>query len=111
MPGSGQDYEVLASDVILLGDGDRIIKQYPISGTTLLTGDKVFLLTNAKEILMPNLVGYSRIEAIALLDLIDVEYELDGYGFVTEQNIKVGEQITDKLKLTLKQKYEEDAEN
>ena len=98
-------------DVILLGDGDRIIKQYPISGTTLLTGDKVFLLTNAKEILMPNLVGYSRIEAIALLDLIDVEYELDGYGFVTEQNIKVGEQITDKLKLTLKQKYEEDAEN
>ena len=98
-------------DVILLGDGDRIIKQYPISGTTLLTGDKVFLLTNAKEILMPNLVGYSRIEAIALLDLIDVEYELDGYGFVTEQSIKVGEQITDKLKLTLKQKYEEDAEN
>ena len=98
-------------DVILLGDGDRIIKQYPISGTTLLTGDKVFLLTNAKEILMPNLVGYSRIEAIALLDLIDVEYELDGYGFVTNQSIKVGEQITDKLKLTLKQKYEEDAEN
>ena len=98
-------------DVILLGDGNRIIKQYPISGTTLLTGDKVFLLTNAKEILMPNLVGYSRIEAIALLDLIDVEYELDGYGFVTNQSIKVGEQITDKLKLTLKQKYEEDAEN
>ena len=98
-------------DVILLGDGDRIIKQYPISGTTLLTGDKVFLLTNAKEILMPNLVGYSRIEAISLLDLIDVEYELDGYGFVTNQSIKVGEQITDKLKLTLKQKYEEDAEN
>ena len=98
-------------DVVLLGEGNKIISQYPVSGTTLLTGDKVFLLTNAKEILMPNLVNYSRIEAISLLELLDVEYELDGYGFVTEQSIKVGEQITDKIKLTLKQKYEEEEED
>ena len=106
-----KDLENKGLDVVLLGDGDRIIRQYPASGTTLLTGDKVFLLTNTKEILIPDLVGYSRIEAIALLELLDVEYELDGYGFVTEQSIKAGEQITDKIKLTLKQKYEEEEED
>ena len=84
-----EELENKGLDVVLLGDGDRIIRQYPASGTTLLTGDKVFLLTNAKEILMPDLVDYSRIEAIALLDLLDIEYELEGYGFVTEQSIKV----------------------
>ena len=103
-----KELESKGLDVILLGDGDRIIKQYPQAGTTLLTGDKVYLLTNSKEILMPNLIGYSRIEAIALLDLLEVEYELDGYGFVTEQSIKAGEQINDKIKLVLKQKYEEE---
>ena len=106
-----KDLENKGLDVVLLGDGDRIIRQYPASGTTLLTGDKVFLLTNTKEIIIPDLVGYSRIEAIALLELLDVEYELDGYGFVTEQSIKAGEQITDKIKLTLKQKYEEEEED
>ncbi len=103
-----EELENKGLDVVLLGEGEKIISQYPIKGTTLLTGDKIFLLTNAQEILMPDLTGYSKIEAIALLDLLDIEYEFDGYGFVTEQSIKVGEQITDKIKLTLKQKYEEE---
>ena len=94
-------------EVITLGDGEKIINQYPSVGTTVLTGEKVFLITNAKKITMPNLIGFSRIEAIALLDLLDVDYEINGYGFVTEQSIKVGEAIQEKLKLTLEQKYED----
>ena len=105
-----KDLEKKGLNVILLGNGERIIKQYPASGTTLLTGDKVFLLTSDKEILMPDLLGFSRIEAIALLDLIDVKYEINGYGFVTEQSIKAEEQITDKITLTLKQKHKEEDE-
>ncbi len=92
-------------DVVTIGSGDIITKQYPSVGTTVLTGDKVFLVTNSKEILMPNLLGYSKIDAIALLNLLDIDYELDGYGFVVDQSIKAGGQIKDKLKLTLKQKY------
>ena len=90
-------------EVIKLGDGDKIIKQYPNKNLTLLSGDKVYLLTNDKNILMPSLIGYSRIEAIALLDLIGVDYELDGYGVVTEQSIAPDSIIDGIVKLTLKQ--------
>lgn len=89
-------------DVVVLGNGDKIIDQYP-KNTTLVTDDKIFLLTNDSNIKMPNLKGYSRIDAISLLDLLNIDYEIEGYGFVTEQSIKAGENITDKIKLILKQ--------
>ena len=89
-------------DVVVLGNGNKIIDQYP-KKATLVTNDKIFLLTNDKNIKMPDLKGYSRIEAISILSLLDVDYEIEGYGYVTEQSIKAGSDITDKIKLILKQ--------
>ena len=89
-------------DIVVLGNGNKIIDQYP-KNTTLVTNDKIFLLTNDKNIKMPDLKGYSRIEAISILSLLDVDYEIEGYGYVTEQSIKAGSDITDKIKLILKQ--------
>ena len=89
-------------DVVVLGNGNKIIDQYP-KKATLVTNDKIFLLTNDDNIKMPDLKGYSRIEAISILNLLDIDYEIEGYGYVTEQSIKVGSDITDKIKLILKQ--------
>lgn len=89
-------------DIVVLGNGNKIIDQYP-KNTTLVTNDKIFLLTNDKNIKMPDLKGYSRIEAISILNLLDVDYEIEGYGYVTEQSIKAGSDITNKIKLILKQ--------
>ena len=93
--------ENIGLDAVVLGDGNKIIDQYP-KDTTLVTNDKIFLLTNG-NIKMPSLIGYSRLEATSLLNLIDVDYEIEGYGFVTEQSIKAGEIISDKIKLKLEQ--------
>lgn len=90
-------------DVIVLGNGDRIINQYPIN-TTLLQGDKIFLLTNDSNVKMPSLIGYTKIECISLLNLLNVDYEFEGYGYVIEQSIKVGESINDKIKIILKER-------
>lgn len=92
-------------DVVVIGDGDKIIKQYPYSNTEIITNDKVFLVTNG-NITMPNLVGYTRIEAISLLNLLDINYEIEGYGYVIEQSIKKGELLPSNIKITLKQKLE-----
>lgn len=100
-----KELETKELDVVILGNGDRIIEQYPSANTTVLSGDKVFLLTNDTEIVMPDLTGYSRIEAITLLDMLNVTYEIEGYGFVTEQSIEPGSKLSDTIKLTLKQKY------
>lgn len=89
-------------DVVVLGNGNKIIDQYP-KKATLVTNDKIFLLTNDKNIKMPDLKGYSRIEAISILNLLDIDYEIEGYGYVTEQSIKAGSDITNKIKLILKQ--------
>lgn len=90
-------------DVVILGNGDRIINQYPMD-TTLLQGDKIFLLTNDSNIKMPSLIGYTKIECISLLNLLNVDYEFEGYGYVTEQSIKAGESINDKIKIILKER-------
>lgn len=106
-----KDLESLGLDVVVLGEGNRIIKQVPKANASVVSGDKVFLLTNDNEIKMPDLTGYSRIEAITLLDLLNIDYEIEGYGSVDSQSIKPGEIITDKIKITLKQKYNIDKDD
>ena len=89
-------------DVIVLGDGDKIISQYPKENSEVLSGDKVFLLTNSENILMPDLTNYSRIEAISLFNILNIDYEIEGYGYVYEQYILPNETIKDKIIIKLK---------
>ena len=89
-------------DVIVLGDGDKIISQYPKENSEVLSGDKVFLLTNSENILMPDLTNYSRIEAISLFNILNIDYEIEGYGYVYEQSILPNETIKDKIIIKLK---------
>ena len=49
--------------------------------------------------------GISYKEANSILKLMGVEYELSGYGYVYEQNIKVSSVIDKKIILKLKDKY------
>ena len=91
-------------NAIIIGNGNKIIKQYPSSGTKLIEGDKLFIVTNDSNIKMPNLVGYSRVEAENLLKLLNIDYEIEGYGYITEQSIKENEEISGKVVLKLKNK-------
>lgn len=91
-----------ASDikVKVVGNGDKIIKQYPLSNTTILTDEEVILITNDNDIKLPSLVGYSKIKAISILDLLNIKYETEGYGFVIKQ-----EEDEDVVKIILENKY------
>ena len=80
--------------VIVLGDGDTVIDQYPKKGTTVLTGDKVFLLTNGSEYKMENVIGWSRNDFVTYMNLLDVEYTISGYGYIKEQSLKKDTVIT-----------------
>lgn len=95
-------------DVILLGNGDKIINQYPSKGTTLISGDKVILMTNDSNIKMPKIIGWSRQDAVGLFKLIGMKYNIEGYGFVTSHSIKKGESINKDttVDITLGSKYD-----
>lgn len=89
----------------IIGNGDKIINQYPNKGETVLSYDRVFLITNGDQGKMPDLLGYSRSDAIYLMKTLGYDYELEGYGYVTAQSIKAGELVGDKtVKITLNEK-------
>lgn len=92
---------------IIIGNGNIIINQYPQWNNKILTYEKVFLKTNDKTIILPNLIGYSRNEVHHYCQMANLQCEFEGYGFVNEQGIKEGTTIEqdDILILTLKQKF------
>lgn len=73
---------------IIIGNGTRVIKQYPNQTTTYI-GSKVFLLTNNKDITMPDINGWSESEVISFCNLIGLKYNFNNYGYVTSFNIEV----------------------
>ena len=92
-------------NVTVIGNGDKIINQYPNKGETVLSYDRVFLITNGDQGKMPDLLGYSRSDAIYLMKTLGYNYELEGYGYVTAQSIKAGELVGDNtIKITLSEK-------
>lgn len=87
---------------VVIGSGDKVIAQYPNKGETVLSYDKVFLITNKDQGKMPDITGYSRSDVIYLMKTLGYKYELEGYGHVIEQSIKPGEDVgenTIKIKL------------
>jgi len=92
-------------NTIILGNGNKIIGQYPNEVVTLYKGDKLVLLTNLYDKKMINFKGMSYKEANSILKLMNVEYELNGYGYVYEQNILADKVIDKKIILKLKNKY------
>ena len=100
-------------DVILLGKGDKIINQYPSNGTTLISGDKVILMTNDSNVKMPKIIGWSRQDTIGLFKLVGMKYNVEGYGFVTSHSIEKGENINKDsvINITLGNKYDFESMN
>ena len=93
---------------IVLGNGDRIIDQYPNVGINLVAGDKVFLVTNSDFYTMPNIINWSKAEVIELCKILNISYEIEGNGYAISQSVTVGTTITSdtNLKITFTPKYE-----
>ena len=87
-------------NVVLLGDGDKIINQYPSRNKIVYKGDKVFLLTNNYNKELINLIGYSYKDAKNILKLMNIESEIKGKGYVV-----ITEYIDNKIILYLEEKF------
>ena len=91
--------------VLVIGDGTKVINQYPGINNIIYEDDLVVLKTNNYDNKMINLNGYSYKEADNILRLMGVSYMLEGNGYVYEQSIPEGETITDTVTIKLKNKY------
>lgn len=101
------ELEANGLNVIKIGDGTKVINQYPIKGTILNKKEKVFLLTNSTNYIMPNMISWSRSDVVNYSSLIGITPLVDGYGYVLKQSIKEGKPLTakSKLEITLKTKF------
>lgn len=93
---TNQAYQVLKNKKIkpvVLGDGKKIIAQLPYPEQHILPGERVVLLTESKEMTMPNLQGWSLRDVMKVVNLLNLKPNTVGRGFVIKQNIQPGTQV------------------
>ena len=92
--------------VVTIGNGERIINQYPDSNITVLGNDIVFLVTDSLEIKVPDFKNWSKKDVITFCNLANLDYKIEGYGYVIKQSIAANEVLkeSDRLNITLKDK-------
>ena len=81
-------------NLVKIGEGNKIINQYPKENTMVTKKDKVILFTNNNN-KMPSLNGLSRTEVKVVLDYLNIKYKLKGYGYAYEQSKEADSVIND----------------
>jgi len=96
----------------IIGEGDIVItvKPYPgyiIKENSTISIDIGYLETYNKNVIMPDLVGYSLESAIEILNNLGITYTVEGEGAIVCQSIPSGEMINKgvNVKLTLNEEY------
>ena len=82
------ELEKNGANVIVIGNGDKIIDTYPSKNTKLVTNDRVLLFTNSNEAVLPSLIGWSYKEVDYLCKKLKINCGISGNGFVTSQSVE-----------------------
>lgn len=90
----GMNYKVI-------GNGVKVIKQYPNSKEKITNKDTIYLITNDMNYKVPNVIGLSSKEATDLLKLLGLKVKLEGSGYVISQNIGENTPISEGMEITL----------
>ena len=77
-------------NIIVIGNGKYVINQYPLKNSIVLENGKLFLITNGIEIKIPNMTGWSLSDVKNYCNLIGLNLEYSGYGYVVSQSIAQG---------------------
>lgn len=100
------DADMEGVKLFVIGNGNKIIDQYPSVNTMVVENDVVILKTNGKEIKMPSFIGLSLKETKKLCSMLGITCDIEGNGYVINQDIKENTVIDKEMivKLVLKEK-------
>ena len=89
---------------LVLGNGSKIIDQYPKKSYLLNSNEKVILLTYDTSYKMPNLKNYSKKEVEEVCNMLNISCSFKGSGYVNKQSINNGSNLnrTTKVEFELK---------
>ena len=91
-------------NVIVIGDGDKIINQYPKENIKILSHDYVIIYTDGENKIMPNMTNWSRNLVNAYCNMIGNNCSINGTGYVVSQNIEENSVIDGDIIVDLKDK-------
>ncbi len=89
-----QTLDDLGVETYFIGTGDRVIDQYPSAGSSVVTLQKVFLLTDVGGFYMPDMTGWTRKEVVGFWEVSGVAFKLSGNGKVVYQSVPANSYIT-----------------
>ena len=98
---SKTELESMGMNVTIIGNGNKVTKQYPSKGDKITSGTRVFLITNDSNLTVPDVTGLSSKQAEDLLRILGISVKLEGNGYVTGQSIGAGTTITPNMEITL----------
>ena len=94
----------------VIGNGDKVVSQYPLKGAVVTSGEKVFVRTNGEEIVIPNFQGWSKKDVNEYCKLVGIKAHFDGVGYVASQSVVEGTVLQENMEinLVLEKKFKED---
>lgn len=100
------DADMEGVKLFVIGNGNKIIDQYPGVNTMVVENDVVILKTNGKEIKIPSFIGLSLKETKKICSMLGITCDIEGNGYVINQDIKENTVIDKEMivKLVLKEK-------
>jgi penicillin-binding protein 2B len=82
------------ANVIVIGDGNKVLAQAPYASAHILPGERVLLKTDGAYS-MPDLTSWSLRDVMKLSDLFELKLNIMGNGYVKNQNIPPGSSVKD----------------
>jgi penicillin-binding protein 2B len=76
-------------EYVIVGEGSKVLKQTPQPGREVIEGERVILLTE-KSPSLPDMTGWSLRDVRKISNLLKLETEIVGNGYVQKQNIIPG---------------------
>ncbi len=89
-------------NLVIIGDGKKVVDQYPKPNTTMITGDKIYLITNGQNIVLPDMLGWALADVQKFFELTKFNYTFEGFGYVYEQSIAKDTVLTNEMTVDLK---------
>lgn len=94
--------------VTTIGKGDEVIRQSHSQGVELINGERVILLTNDENPLIPDLSNWSSRSVYSLGEMTGIRMDVTGTGFVHEQKPSHGSEMSDLNRMIIELSLDEE---
>ncbi len=95
------ELDTYSAEVEIIGDGEKVVAQFPTEGSDVASNQKVFLLSEGSQIIMPDMKGWNKKDLTTFWRLSGISVVMDGYGLVSEQSIEAGEVIDKSMQIVV----------